>query len=181
MTQLILIFAVVIALTLLIGIYKSLSKLKGMSEQYWSNVQSQLNKKYELITIFTDFIKSHSPDITDAANSLTEAKLKAMQSFSPFQKSLTEKSLDDSIDSIFEITESNDGLKNDEKYLKLKREIDSVKQELMISANYYNAIIRDYNSKISSFPSSLVARMLGHHNKETFEIDLNLQNNNKVS
>lgn len=181
MTQLILIFAVVILLSLLIGIYKSLSKLKGMSEQYWANVQSQLNRKYELITGFTNFIKSHSPDLSDAADELTEAKIKAMQSFTPFQKSLTEKSLDDSIDKVFELTESNDGIKNDKGYLKIKKDIDTVMQELMISGGYYNAIIRDYNSKISSFPSSLVAKMIGHYNKESFDADLNLQNTDETS
>jgi LemA protein len=179
-TQLILIFALLFLLTLLIGIYKSLSKLRSMSEQYWGNVQSQLDRKYDLITILTNVIKSHSAENSDAANELLEAKLKAMQSFTPFQKSLTEKSLDDSISKIFEISETYQDLIKDEKFLKIKEDINSVKKELTVSSSYYNAIIRDYNSKISSFPSSLVAKMLGHYNKETFDVDLNFQNTNKT-
>jgi LemA protein len=151
-----------------------------MSEQYWGNVQSQLDRKYDLITILTNVIKSHSAENSDAANELLEAKLKAMQSFTPFQKALTEKSLDDSISKIFEISETYQDLIKDEKFLKIKEDINSVKKELTVSSSYYNAIIRDYNSKISSFPSSLVAKMLGHYNKETFDVDLNFQNTNKT-
>lgn len=180
MTHLILIFTCVTLVTLLIVIYKSLSKLREMSEQYWGNVQALLNRKYDLITVLTEFIKSHSKDNSDAASELIEAKLKTMQSFTPLQKSLTEKSLDDNITKIFEISETNKDLIKDEKYLKIKEDIGSVKKELMVSSSYYNAIIRDYNSKISSFPSSLVAKMLGHYSKETFDVDLNFQKANKT-
>ncbi|NIP39561.1 MAG: LemA family protein [Candidatus Dadabacteria bacterium] len=180
MTQLILIISVVFLLSLFFGIYKSLSALSKMSEQYWSNVQSQLFRKYDLITVLTDFIKNHSELDKDAADKLMEAKLKAMQSYSPFQKSLTEKPLDDCIGYILEITESDEKLKDDEKFLKIKDDISAVQQELLMSSSYYNAIIRDYNSKITSFPSSLVARTLGHYNKETFDLDINLQTLNKT-
>jgi len=181
-THLILIFTCLTLVTLLIGIYKSLSKLNGMSEQYWGNVQFQLYRKYDLVSILTDFMKSHSKDNNniDAANELIEAKLKAMESISPFQKSLTEKPLDDNLTKVFQIIEANEDLIKDEKFLKIKEDINSVKKELMVSSSYYNAIIRDYNLKISSFPTSLVAKMLGHYNKETIDVDLNLQNTNKT-
>ena len=181
MTHLILIFACVTLVTLLIGIYKSLSKLNSMSEQYWATVKSQLNRKHNFVSMLTDFVKSHlAENNNDTANELTESKLKAMQSFSPFQKSLTEKLLDDNINKVMEIIEASEDLANDEKFLKIKENINSIKKELMVSSSYYNAIIRDYNSKISSFPSSLVAKMLGHYNKETIDVDLNLQNIKKT-
>ncbi|NIS08859.1 MAG: LemA family protein, partial [Candidatus Dadabacteria bacterium] len=81
---------------------------------------------------------------------------------------------DDCINNILEISEADENLVNDEKYLKIKQDMNAIKSELMISSNYYNAIIRDYNARITSFPSSLVAGMLGHYNKETFDLDLNL-------
>lgn len=179
MTQLILIIAAIFLLSLFFGISKSLSALRKMSEQYWGNVQSQLFRKYDLISVLSDFIKNHTDIDKDAEDKLTEAKLKAMQSYSPFQKSMTEKPLDDCIEDILKITEADEKLATDEKFQRIRDDISEVQKELLMSSSYYNAIIRDYNSKISSFPSSFVARLFGHYSKETFDLEINLQSLNK--
>lgn len=180
MTQLILIFSGVFGFTVFIFSYKSLSKLRSMSEQHWGSVQSHLFRKYDLITLLTDYLKDHSEEYKDTADKVQEAKLKAMQAFSPMQKSFSEKSLDENINKVFEISQENINLTNDKKFKKIKEDIESVRKELFMSSSYYNAIIRDYNSKIGSFPSSVVARILGHYNKETFDIDLSMPSTRRL-
>ena len=173
MGQLLLIILVVFIFTLIIGAYKSLNKLRSMSKDSWGRVQFNLNAKYELVSGFIEYLRSREKSelVSDSINQLIEARIKSIQAFSPFQKSLSEQSLDNTIKVVIENLDSIEYIAQDQRYINLKTNLGNIDRDLMVSTNYYNAVVTDLNSRVQSFPSSLVAGMSGISSEELFRYD----------
>ena len=184
MSQLILIIFVVFLFALMIGIYKSLNKLRAMSKESWGKVQFNLNAKYDLVSGLVEYLKSRDKNelVSDSINKLIEARIKSIQAMTPFQKSLSEQSLSNVLNEVTENLDNMDSIAQDQKYINLKTNLDKIDTELLISTNYYNAVVSDLNSRVQSFPSGFLAGLFGISSEEIFRYDFfnNRQILNKV-
>jgi len=178
MNQFILIFTGLVILTIIYGIYKSFKKLNTMCDENWGKIQFQMNTRYDYISSLINQIttKFDNENETEKLNNLIDTRLKTMQAFTPFEKSLTEKNMDTALKEVLELTEENEILMKDNKLQETKKNLSNISDELIVSSIYYNAVVRDLNSKISSFPSSIVASMFGIHRTEPFAYDFINQN-----
>ena len=69
------------------------------------------------------------------------------------------------------IAENYPDLKASGNFLDLQRELSETERMIASARQYYNAVVRDLNTKIESFPSSLVAGMMGVRHAEYFETE----------
>lgn len=157
----------------MIGIYKSLKKLRSMSQESWGKVQFNLNAKYELVSSLIEYLKTRDKTelIGDSINKLIEARIKSIQALTPFQKSLSEQYLSKVLKEVTSDLDGIDNIAEDQKYIDLKNNLDKIDTELMISANYYNAVVTDLNTKVQSFPSGFLAGLFGISSEEIFRYD----------
>lgn len=173
MSQLLFIIFVVFIFALMIGFYKSLKKLRSMSQESWGKVQFNLNAKYEIVSSLIEYLKTRDKTelISDSINNLIEARIKSIQAMTPFQKSLSEQSLNNVLNEVTVSLDSIDNIAQDQKYTNLKTNLDKIDTELLISTNYYNAVVSDLNSKVQSFPSGFLAGLFGISSEEIFRYD----------
>ena len=157
----------------MLGIYKSLNKLRTMSKDSWSKVQFNLNAKYDLVSGLTEYLKTRDKNehFSDVINKLIEARIKSLQALTPFQKSLSEQSLSNMLKEVTEKLDDIDSIAQDQKYINLKANLDKIDTELLLSTNYYNAVVSDLNSKVQSFPSGFLAGLFGISSEEIFRYD----------
>jgi len=168
-----LIFVVFIGLliAMFVGIYNSLIKLRNMSEQSWSDINVQLKRRYDLVPNLVETVKGYASHEKDTFEKVVQARNAAMQASSPGDKAQAENILQSTLKSLFALAESYPDLKANQNFVELQKELSNIEEQIQLSRRYYNAVVRDLNTKIESVPSNLVANMFGFTKKEYFELD----------
>jgi LemA protein len=168
-----LIFVVFIGLLIavFVGIYNSLIKLRNMSEQSWSDIDVQLKRRYDLVPNLVETVKGYASHEKDTFEKVVQARNAAMQASSPGDKAQAENILQSTLKSLFALAESYPDLKANQNFVELQKELSNIEEQIQLSRRYYNAVVRDLNTKIESVPSNLVANMFGFTKKEYFELD----------
>jgi len=94
-----------------------------------------------------------------------------MQASSPNDKTHTENILQSTLRSLFALAEAYPELKANQNFIELQKELSNIEEQIQLSRRYYNAVVRDLNTKIESVPSNVVANMLNFQKREYFELE----------
>ncbi len=155
----------------LIGIYNSLIKLRNMSEQSWSDIDVQLKRRYDLIPNLVETVKGYASHEKETFEKVVQARNLAMQASSPNDKSHAENILQSTLRSLFALAESYPELKANQNFIELQKELTNIEEQIQLSRRYYNAVVRDLNTKIESVPSNIIANMFNFQKREYFELE----------
>ena len=93
-----------------------------------------------------------------------------MQATSPTDKAAAENQLTGALKSLFAVAENYPQLKASEEFTQLQGSLSEVEDTIQNSRRYYNAVVRDLNTKIQSFPTNLIAGMFGFQQRQFFEV-----------
>jgi len=170
MTLIILGIIVVLAFAA-IGIYNGLIKLRNTSEQAWSDVDVQLKRRYDLIPNLVETVKGYASHEKETFEKVVQARNQAMGASSPGDKAQAENFLQSTLKSLFALAEAYPELKANQNFLDLQDELSTIEEQIQLARRYYNAVVRDLNTKIESVPSNIVANMFHFEKREYFELD----------
>jgi LemA protein len=92
-----------------------------------------------------------------------------MQATSPADKAVAENQLTGALKSLFAVAENYPELKASEQFSQLQGALSQTEDSIQNSRRYYNAVVRDLNTKIQSFPTNVLAGMFGFSQKQFFE------------
>jgi len=171
MTALIIIAIIVIIAFAAVGIYNGLVKLRNTSEQAWSDVDVQLKRRYDLIPNLVETVKGYASHEKETFEKVVQARNQAMGASSPGEKAQAENFLQSTLKSLFALAEAYPELKANQNFLDLQDELSNIEEQIQLARRYYNAVVRDLNTKIESVPSNIVANMLHFEKREYFELD----------
>jgi len=171
MTALIIIAIIVIIAFAAVGIYNGLIKLRNTSEQAWSDVDVQLKRRYDLIPNLVETVKGYASHEKETFEKVVQARNQAMGASSPGEKAQAENFLQSTLKSLFALAEAYPELKANQNFLDLQDELSNIEEQIQLARRYYNAVVRDLNTKIESVPSNIVANMLHFEKREYFELD----------
>ena len=171
MTTLIIIAILVIIAFAAVGIYNGLVKLRNTSEQAWSDVDVQLKRRYDLIPNLVETVKGYASHEKETFEKVVQARNQAMGASSPGEKAQAENFLQSTLKSLFALAEAYPELKANQNFLDLQDELSKIEEQIQLARRYYNAVVRDLNTKIESVPSNIVANMFHFEKREYFELD----------
>lgn len=171
MTSLIVLLVVAFIIVLFVSIYNSLIKLRNTSEQAWSDVDVQLKRRYDLIPNLVETVKGYASHEKETFEKVVQARNMAMGATSPEQKAEGENFLQSALKSLFALSESYPDLKANQNFLDFQNELSEIEEKIQMARRYYNAVVRDLNTKIESVPSNIVASFFGFIKKEYFELE----------
>jgi LemA protein len=154
-----------------ISLYNQLVKLRNASESAWSDVDVQLKRRYELIPNLVETVKGYATHERTAFDAVTKARSQAMQASTPEARSAAEGGLSATLKSLFAIAEAYPELKANQNFLSLQSELANLEEAIQNARRYYNAVVRDLNTRCESFPSNFVANSFGFSKKQYFELD----------
>jgi LemA protein len=154
-----------------VGIYNSLIKLRNTADQSWSDVDVQLKRRYDLIPNLVETVKGYASHERETFEKVVKARNDAMHSSSPNDKTHTENILQSTLRSLFALAEAYPELKANQNFIELQKELSNIEEQIQLSRRYYNAVVRDLNTKIESVPSNVVANMFNFRKREYFELE----------
>ena len=168
---LILLIGVVVLAVMLIGIYNRLVALRQTTGQAWSDVDVQLKRRYDLVPNLVETVKGYASHEKDTFEKVVQARNQAMQATSPADKAQAENFLQSTLKSLFALAEAYPDLKANQNFIQLQTELANIEEQIQLARRYYNAVVRDLNTKIESVPSNFVANMFNFQKKEYFELE----------
>ena len=178
-TLIVIVLAVIVA-GALITIYNSLIQLKNKSSEAWSDIDTQLTRRHDLIPNLIETVKGYASHESATLEKVTEARNQAVNAKSVKEKEVAETGLAQALRTVFAIAENYPDLKANQNFLDLQKNLSEIEEHIQLSRRYYNATVRDLNTKIESFPSNLIATAFRFEKREFFEADEEEKQNVKV-
>jgi LemA protein len=154
-----------------ISLYNRLVRLRNGGESAWSDVDVQLKRRWELIPNLVETVKGYAKHEQSTFEQVTAARSQAMQAKTPGEHAAAEGNLQSVLKSLFAVAEAYPELRANENFLGLQRELSGLEEAIQNARRYYNAVVRDLNTAIESFPGNLLAGPFGFTKREYFELD----------
>jgi LemA protein len=166
----------VLAVVVLLGIfviamYNSLVQLRVRSESAWSDIDVQLKRRHDLIPNLVETVKGYATHEKSTFEDIAKFRSMAMQATGPVDKGVAENQLSGALKSLFAVAENYPQLQASQQFTQLQGSLSEIEDAIQNARRYYNAVVRDLNTKIQSFPTNILAGMFGFQQKQFFETD----------
>src|SRR5216117_3735486 len=159
----------VIIAFVLIGMYNSLVQLRVRYDNAWSDIDVQLKRRHDLIPNLVETVKGYASHEKGTFENIAKFRSMAMQATAPADKAVAENQLSGALKSLFAVAENYPELKASANFTQLQDSLGQTEDAIQNSRRYYNAVVRDLNTKIQSFPTNLIAGMFGFTQRQFFE------------
>ena len=166
--------AVVILLPVVyvLGTYNRLVKLRQTIRESWSNVDTELKRRYDLIPNLVNTVKGYAQHEREVLEAVVRARQAALDSTgSPAEQARQENELVHRMRSLFAVVERYPDLKASENFLALQNELVNTEDRIQAARRFYNGNVRANNVLVQSVPSNMIASMFGFTEAEYFEIE----------
>ncbi|MCK9186216.1 LemA family protein [Candidatus Gracilibacteria bacterium] len=173
--------ALAIIAIFIVGLYNSVISLKNKCDEAWSGIDTQLKRRYDLIPNVVETVKGYAKHESATFEKLTALRSQAMQAKDMGDKEKAENMLSSTLKSLFAVAENYPELKANQNFMDLQNKLAEVEDNLQLSRRYYNAVVRDFNTKIQVFPNNFLAQMLGFASRTFFEAQEPEKENVKVN
>ncbi len=155
----------------LIAIYNKLVSLRAGIDAAWSDIDVQLKRRYNLIPALVETVKGYKDYEGETLEKVIAARQKGLSANSVEEKAEAANMLSGALGKLFALAEAYPDLKANTNFLKLQEELSSIEDVIQNARRYYNAIVRDYNAKIESFPDLFIAQKFNFTKRDYFELD----------
>ncbi|MGC9031304.1 MAG: LemA family protein [Minisyncoccia bacterium] len=172
MTLLILLVVIILIILLWpIFTFNSLIKLRNQCREALSDINIQLKRRYDLIPNLVETVKGYAFHEKDLFEKVTQARSAAMSAQTLKEKAQAENVLSDTLKTLFAVVENYPELKANQNFLELQRELIDTEDKIQAARRFYNGNVRDYNTKIQTFPSTIIASIFSFKEMEFFGIE----------
>ena len=167
------VFLAALALLIVLAIlaYNRLVALAQSARGAWSDIDVQLKRRHDLIPNLVETVKGYAGHEQRTLAEVTRLRGASASAQNPEARAAAESALTQALRGVFALVESYPQLKADQNFLTLQAEIAQVESDAQNARRYYNAVVRDLNTAIESFPSNLVAVVTGFRTRAFFELD----------
>ncbi len=163
--------AIVVVVLLVVWIYNALVRAKVRTDEAWSDITVQLKRRYDLIPNLVNAVKGYAKHESSVFEKVTEARAKALTAQTPAEAGKVEGDFQKALKSLFAVAEAYPQLRASENFQELQTEITDTEDKIQAARRFYNGAVRDLNTKIQVFPTSLFAGLLGFKPREFFGVD----------
>jgi len=169
-TMLLLVLLIGAFLVLVIGIYNGLVRLKVQCDNAWADIDVQLKRRYDLIPNLVETVKGYAAHERGTLDAVVSARNRAMTAQGPAAKGEAEGMLTGALRQLFALAEAYPQLRAVESFTQLQGTLAQIEDTLQNARRYYNAVVRDLNTRIAQFPSNIIAGMFRFTPREFFQV-----------
>jgi LemA protein len=168
---LILLLVLVGLLVWAIATYNSLVSLRRQTDNSFGQIDVQLKRRYDLIPNLVETVKGYMKHERETLDAVIRARNSAVSATGVADKAAAESQVQRALSGVFALSEAYPELRSNENMRALQEELSATENKVAFARQYYNDVVTQYNTKIESFPGSLIAGMGSFKEKELFEID----------
>lgn len=163
---------VLIIFIFIFGTYNRLINLRNTIKESWRNVDTELQRRYDLIPNLVRTVKGYAAHEKGVFEEVTRARAAAVGSKgSPNTQAGDENVLVRAIGSLFAVVEGYPELKASRNFLHLQEELVHTEDRIQAARRFYNGNVRTLNNKVEMFPSNVIASAFNFTVAEYFEVE----------
>jgi LemA protein len=170
-------FWIVLGIVVLVAIiaivaYNRFITQKNLIKDSWANIDTELRRRYDLIPNLVETVKGYASHEKEVFEEVARTRsMAAGATGNPAAQAAAEGPFVAALGKLFAVAENYPELKANQNFLALQAELSNTEDRLQTARRFYNANVRDYNRRVQSFPSVLIARGFGFKEAEFFEVD----------
>ncbi len=164
---------VVILIIAIISTYNSLVTLRQKVKNSWSQIDVQLQRRFDLIPNLIETVKGYMQHESEVLEKVTALRSSWANATTVSEKSNLDNQLSGALKTIMAVSESYPDLKANQNFSELQNELRDTEDKISASRQFYNNTVTNYNTKIEIFPSNIIAGMFGFKPEDLFEVDTN--------
>jgi len=163
---------VIVGLVLLaVILYNGLAQLRVRADSAWSDINVQLKRRHDLIPNLVETVKGYAAHEKGTFENIAKYRSAAMSATTPAEKSQAEGQLTQALRGLLAVAENYPQLQASQQFTSLQGSLSEIEDAIQNSRRYYNAVVRDLNTKVVTFPSNIVAGMFGFQQRQFFELE----------
>ena len=163
--------AVLAVIILLWGVaaYNGFVKLRNLVQESWRQIDVELHRRHDLIPNLIESVKGYAAHEQQLFENVTAARAAAGGARGPAQQAVAEGQLDQALGRLFAVAEGYPALRASENFQQLQAELTNTEDRIAAGRRFYNANVRELNTRVETFPNNIVAGMFGFSCAEYFE------------
>lgn len=169
------VIVIVVLLVVVVGYffltYNGLIGLKNRSEEAFSDIDTQLKRRHDLIPNLVSTVKGYAAHEQGTFEAVTAARANAVNAHGPADQAAAEAQLTGALGKLLAIAENYPDLKASQNFMQLQNELTDTEDKIQASRRFYNMQVRDLNTKVQSIPSNLVAGVAHVTKRDFFELE----------
>jgi len=153
--------------------FNRLVRDKNLKREAWSGIDVQLRRRHNLIPNLVEIVKGYGAHERNLLHDITQLRARNIEinpaSLKPLE--VSENALSQLLKRLLVLVEAYPDLKANANFMELQRQLVEVEDHLQYARRYYNGTVRNYNTRVESFPGNLVAGVFGFGLAEFFQIE----------
>ena len=155
----------------LIAIYNNLVTLRLRVKNAWSQIDVQLQRRFDLIPNLVETVKGYMQHESDVLTKVTDLRSSWADAKTVDEKAKLDNQLSESLKTIMAVAENYPDLKANQNFSELQTELTNTENKISYSRQFYNDTVTRYNTKLEVFPSNIIASMFHFNSEQLFEVD----------
>ena len=162
---------VVIIVIAVIAMYNSLVQARIKVDNAWSQIDVQLQRRFDLIPNFVETVKGYATHESETFNKIAELRTAWAGTQSVAEKANLDNQLSDALKTIMAVSENYPDLKANQNFSELSEELRNTENKISFARQFYNDTVTMYNTKLEVFPSNIIASMFHFTARDLFEAE----------
>jgi len=171
MVGIIILVILVVLVFAVIGIYNGLVNARQKVENAWSQIDVQLQRRFDLIPNLIETVKGYMEHEKTVLTQVTELRNAWASASTLGEKANLDNKLTESLKTIMAVSENYPDLKANQNFSELQEELRNTENKISFSRQFYNDSVTIYNTKLEVVPSNIIASMFNFKAKELFEVE----------
>ena len=144
-----------------IAMYNGFVKIKNRVDEAFATIDVYLKKRYDLIPNLVETVKGYAAHESGTLEKVVQARNMAQSAGSDQEKIAADNMLSGTLKSLFAVAEGYPDLKANTNFIDLQNQLKTIEEDIANARKYYNAVVREFNTKREVFPSNIIAGMFG--------------------
>ena len=161
----------VLAVLFLIATFNRLVRLRNRAENAWAQIDVQLKRRADLVPNLVESVRAYAAHERETFQAVTEARAQVGRARTMEQRAEAENALTAALGRLLAVAEAYPELRATEQFQDLQRQLAEIEEKLAVSRQVYNDTVLTYETARETFPTNLLAGMLGFGPREYFEIE----------
>ena len=161
---------IVVLVLIVVGVYNGLVKSRMQTREAWSQIDVQLKRRNDLIPNLIETVKDYAKYEGDTLAKVTQLRQQVAQASSPAEAMAASDALSRQVAGIFAVAENYPDLKANTNFMQLQEELTNTENKISYARQLYNSVTSNYNVKLETFPTNVIAGMFGFKQAEFLQV-----------
>ena len=168
---LVIVVIIIVLLIIIAGMYNGLVTSRNKVDNAWSQIDVQLQRRFDLIPNFVETVKGYAAHETETFEKITSLRTSWANASTISEKAELDNQLSGALKTIMAVSENYPELKANQNFSELSEELRNTENKISFSRQFYNDTVTMYNQKLLTFPSNIIANMFNFKSHDLFKAD----------